>query len=109
MAIMEAVKVKPVIDLSSPDGNVFALIGLVTKAFKMMKRDYMPVMNEMMSGDYYNAVFVLNRELGDVYDIILPKGVDVKKVEDSRKLYEKTEKMKNVSQSPESLAAAYLR
>lgn len=109
MAIIENFKVKPVIDLSSPDGNVFGLIGLVTKTFKLMKRDYKEVMSEMMGGDYYNAVFVVERELGEFYDIILPEGVAAQKIVDSRKAYEKSEKMKNVSQNPENLANAYLR
>lgn len=94
MSIIENNEVKPVIDLSTPDGNVFSLIGMVTKTFKLMKRDHRSVMNEMMGGDYFNAVFVLERELGGIYDIILPEGVAAKSIAESRKAYENEEKMK---------------
>lgn len=50
------------IDLSGPDGNVFALIAIGIEAAKQMDLDHKAIMNEMMSGDYDHAVAVFKRE-----------------------------------------------
>lgn len=75
------------IDLSGPDGNVFALIGIVNKNAKALELDGKAIMKEMMSGDYRNAVYVFNREFGSFFDILLPKGMTVQSLKDS---YNKT-------------------
>ncbi len=53
------------IDLSSPDGNVFVLMSYVNQFCKQLDRDSKPLIEEMMSGHYYNAVRVLEREFGE--------------------------------------------
>ena len=55
------------IDLSSPDGNVFVLMAYVKRFCQELGRedDAKKLIDEMMSGHYYNAVQVLEREFGE--------------------------------------------
>lgn len=50
------------IDLSGPDGNVFALIGIARNWAKQLDRDPSKIAAEMMSGDYDKAVEIFERE-----------------------------------------------
>lgn len=52
------------IDLTGPDGNVFALIGVGRKFCKQMGLDSNTFTNRMMSGDYENAVNVFEEYFG---------------------------------------------
>jgi hypothetical protein len=52
------------IDLTGPDGNVFALIGMGRKFCKQMGLDSNTFTNRMMSGDYENAVNVFEEYFG---------------------------------------------
>lgn len=58
------------IDLSGPEGNVFALMGIGAMFAKILNRegitkDWSKIQNDMMSSDYDNAVNVMEREFGD--------------------------------------------
>lgn len=57
---------KPVIDLTGPAGNAYALLGIAKDAFKDLGRaaEWPKICTEMMSGDYENLVQVFDRELG---------------------------------------------
>jgi hypothetical protein len=52
------------IDLTGPDGNAFCLMGYARRFCKQMGKDFGPIQNEMMSGDYENVVKVFDREFG---------------------------------------------
>jgi hypothetical protein len=57
-----------VIDLTGPDGNVFALMGYAKRFSKQLgweKERYQNLITEMMSGDYENALQVFDREFGE--------------------------------------------
>jgi len=53
------------IDLTGPNGNAFALIGMAKEWSKQLSRKWEPIQAEMMSGDYENLLAVLEREFGD--------------------------------------------
>jgi hypothetical protein len=53
-----------VIDLTGPDGNVFALMGYANRFAKQLDLDASVITKEMMSGDYENALQVFDREFG---------------------------------------------
>ena len=57
------------IDLTGPDGNAFALLGLAQNILKQIGKDPKPIMNEMISGDYENLINVFDREFGDYIDL----------------------------------------
>lgn len=71
------------IDLSSEEGNVFSLIAMATRLSRTLEKDGKAISKEMMSSDYGNAVYVFNREFGDFFDIILPKCMTMKEVNNS--------------------------
>jgi len=52
------------IDLTGPQGNVFFLIGTARNLAKQLGMDSASVQNEMMSGDYENAVNVFDKHFG---------------------------------------------
>lgn len=57
-----------IIDLTGPDGNAFALIGLAQNLAKQL--GYQPdkrgeLTTEMMSGDYENLLQVFDKHFGD--------------------------------------------
>ena len=53
------------IDLTSPDGNSFYLLGLAAKWAKQLGKDYPAIKKEAMSGDYDHLLGVLDREFGE--------------------------------------------
>ena len=63
------VKTGPIIvDLTGPDGNAFALIGLANKLAKQF--EYQPdargqLTTDMMSGDYEHLLEVFDKNFGD--------------------------------------------
>lgn len=71
------------LDLSQQEGNVFALIALATRIAKQLELDGKQITKEMMSADYGNAVYVFNRDFGNFFDIVLPKGMTVESLEAS--------------------------
>jgi len=57
-----------VIDLTGPDGNVFALMGYAKRFSKQLgweKERYQNLIIEMMSGDYENALRVFDKHFGE--------------------------------------------
>ena len=52
------------IDLTGPQGNVFFLIGTARNLAKQLGLDSSSIQNEMMSGDYENAVNVFDKHFG---------------------------------------------
>lgn len=54
------------IDLSGPDGNAFALMGLAKSWGKQLGKDTNAIIAEMTSGDYNNLVNVMKREFGSI-------------------------------------------
>jgi len=56
-----------VIDLTGPDGNAYALMGMATNFGKQLGWDKVRIqdlMNEMMDGDYEHLIRVFDREFG---------------------------------------------
>ena len=58
-------KTEEVIDLDGPNGNVFYLMGTAKKYGRFLDMDYDKIIEEMTSSDYYNAVRVFDKYLGD--------------------------------------------
>lgn len=59
---------KPVIDLTGPDGNAFALLGMASRWGQQLgkpKSDVDAIIKEMTSGDYEHLLEVLDREFGE--------------------------------------------
>jgi len=54
-----------VIDLTGPDGNAFALMGLAKKLAKRLGLDSEIIINDMKSGDYENLLEVFDGNFGD--------------------------------------------
>ena len=52
------------IDLDGPNGNVFYLLGTAKKYGQLVGVDCDKIIEEMTSGDYYNAVRVFNKYFG---------------------------------------------
>jgi len=53
-----------VIDLTGPDGNAFALMGLAKKLAKRLGLDSEIIINDMKSGDYENLLEVFDGNFG---------------------------------------------
>jgi hypothetical protein len=64
-SINQKPKGKIEIDLTGPDGNAFALMGMATRWAKQMKLDKDAIMAEMMSGDYENLLSIMEKYFGD--------------------------------------------
>jgi ABC-type uncharacterized transport system substrate-binding protein len=60
------------IDLTGPEGNVFVLIGIAKNISRQLKRDPKPIIDEMTSGDYENAVQTLEKYFGEY--VIMYRG-----------------------------------
>ena len=54
----------PVIDLTGPDGNAFALMGYASRFAKQLDLDPKVIVNEMKSGDYENLLRVFDGYFG---------------------------------------------
>lgn len=55
----------PVIDLTGPQGNAFALMGYAQSLGRQLGFDTDEIIEEMKSGDYENLVSVFDRFFGD--------------------------------------------
>ena len=66
---------RPVIDLTGPEGNAFALLGFAQKFQKDIKRvdsDFVSfdiIKKEMLSGDYENLIQVFDKYFGNYVDL----------------------------------------
>lgn len=54
-----------VIDLTGPDGNAFALIGIAKRLASKLSLDFGTIQEEMTSGDYENLINVFDKAFGD--------------------------------------------
>ena len=54
-----------VIDLTGPDGNAFALIGIAKRLASKLSLDFGTIQKEMTSGDYENLINVFDKAFGD--------------------------------------------
>lgn len=74
MAILERdVKAKMTIDLSSPMGNAWGILGLANRLGRELgipENKLEELQEEMKSGDYENLIQVFDREFGDYVDLI---------------------------------------
>lgn len=53
------------IDLTGPDGNAFALMGIAKNLAKQLKLDGEMIIKEMMLGDYEDLLNTMERYFGD--------------------------------------------
>ena len=54
-----------VIDLTGPDGNAYALLGMASKFARMLNIDSKIVIQDMTAGDYENLIHVFDTYFGD--------------------------------------------
>lgn len=85
MTILEHTISKPVIDLSTADGNVFFLISQAVRLSKILERDSKPILNEMTSSNYQHAVYVFDKEFGDFIDLKLPASISHQSLQENVK------------------------
>ena len=52
------------IDLTGPDGNAFAILGLAKRLCRELDIPFKPLMNKMTSGDYENLIKVFDDKFG---------------------------------------------
>jgi hypothetical protein len=52
------------IDLTGPDGNAFAILGLAKRLCKEFDIPFKPLMEKMTSGDYENLIKVFDDKFG---------------------------------------------
>jgi len=64
MAIKSKESMERSIDLTGPQGNAFCLLGYAEDFCRQLGKDFEPIKNEMMSGEYENLVKVFDREFG---------------------------------------------
>jgi hypothetical protein len=57
--------IKPIIDISGPAGNAFALMGAATRYAKKLGIDDKPILSEMMAGDYEHLLEVFDSYFGE--------------------------------------------
>lgn len=57
---------KRVIDLKSPEGNAFAILGIAKGYAKKLGLDWKPIQEKAMSGDYENLLSVIKENFGSV-------------------------------------------
>ena len=55
----------PVIDLTGPQGNAFALMGMARSLARQLNLDSDLIISEMMEGDYENLLTVFDSYFGD--------------------------------------------
>jgi hypothetical protein len=58
------------IDLSGPDGNAFALLGMAKSWARDLQLDWAPIRDEAMSGDYEHLLETLDEHFGELVDFI---------------------------------------
>ena len=52
------------IDLTGPDGNAYAILGLAKRLCRQLDIPFKPLMDEMTSGDYENLIKVFDNKFG---------------------------------------------
>lgn len=62
----KASRIGPIeVDLTGQDGNAFVLLGMAKSWARDLNKDWKPIQEEAMSGDYDHLVNVLDREFGE--------------------------------------------
>lgn len=77
MAIINRDKSRPVIDISGPEGNAFALLGLAknyARQLKYSEEEIEQLLSDMESDDYKHLVEVFEREFGKYCDLVVPRN-----------------------------------
>ena len=69
MKINQFIKESSVIDLSGPQGNAFALLGIAKRLASKLDFDWNKIEKEMTSGDYTNLVDIFKQYFGNYVDI----------------------------------------
>ena len=59
-----------VIDLTGPQGNAFALMGVAARYARQLGKDGNEIIARMKSGDYENLVAVFDEEFGDYVTLL---------------------------------------
>ena len=54
------------IDLTGPDGNAYAILGLAKRLCKEFDIPFKPLMEKMTSGDYENLIKVFDDKFGSI-------------------------------------------
>jgi hypothetical protein len=75
MIIKNKEKEKISIDLSSPQGNAFYILGIAKQIGKKLYGNIDLIISDMMSGDYKHLVLTFEKYFGDYVDIIDNDGV----------------------------------
>lgn len=57
------------VDLSGPDGNAFALMGIARSICKQTGEDPDPIISNMMSGDYDHLVEVFKQSFEHLVEV----------------------------------------
>ena len=63
--IRDRIASTPIIDLTGPEGNAFALMALASRYARQLGLDSAAVIAEMKSSDYENLVQVFDRYFGE--------------------------------------------
>ena len=70
------------IDLSGPEGNAFAVLGVAKNLAKQLDKDWEKINAEMTSGDYDNLIDVFDREFGSVVSLLNRPGEENEEVDE---------------------------
>jgi hypothetical protein len=63
---------KQTINLNGPDGNAWCILGTGQSMAQNLSIDFVPISNEMMSGDYRHLVETFDKHFAKYVDLILP-------------------------------------
>jgi len=58
------------IDITGPQGNGMALIGMARNLAKQLEIDPKPITEKMMSGDYKNLLAVFREHFGEYVELV---------------------------------------
>jgi len=75
-----------IINLDGPDGNAFALMGILSSSFKKSGLDPSSAIDEMMSGDYQNLLKVFDRYCGNTFTLVTRDKKLIKALKASKEL-----------------------
>ena len=70
MAILnkDQTRKKPVIDLTGPNGNAYAVLGICSKIARKLGLDWNSIQEDAMSGDYEHLLEVCQQHMGNYID-----------------------------------------
>lgn len=76
MALVSSRNLKPVIDLTRPEGNAFVLLSTAKDLCGELGLDASSVMEDMQAGDYAHLVKVFDRHFGHAFEIRVPEVLE---------------------------------